>query len=301
VTTRTTRRLRSVGLATAALACAGAAAFAIARSPAATGHVAVVRTTARLRPGADQHPGIALVSRMPRADRPPVRQAPPGQPVPILMYHVIGSPPPGARYPGLFVSPADFRAQMLWLRGKGFHPVTLTQLWRYRHGGHLPVHPIVLTFDDGYRGDATLAMPLLHRLGWPAVLDLLVANLHRHGWGLHPSQVRQMAADGWEIASHTLTHPDLTTLSAARLRREVTGSRRVLQTEFGQPVDFFCYPAGQFDSRVIAAVRRAGYLAALTELPGDAGTGSPAYELPRIRIADTTTLADLAAALLPPA
>ena len=163
------------------------------------------------------------------------------------------------------------------------------------------MHPIVLSFDDGYRGDATVAMPILHRLGWPAVLDLLVANLHRHGWGLHASQVQQMVADGWEIASHTLTHPDLTTVSAARLRREVATSRRVLQAEFGQPVDFFCYPAGEFNSTVIAAVQRAGYLGALTELPGDASAASPAYELPRLRVADTTTLADLAAALLPPA
>lgn len=290
----TIRRLRSVGLTTAAIACAGAAAFALGRSASATGHGAGARTTAPLAPRADQHPGIATVSRPPRVGRPPVPDAPPGQPVPILMYHVIGSPPPGAPYPGLFVSPADFRAQMQWLRSKGFHPVTLTRLWGYRHGGHLPIHPIVLTFDDGYRGDATVAAPLLHRLGWPAVLDLEVANLRRHGWGLHPRQVRKMVADGWEIASHTLTHPDLTTVSAARLRQEVARSRRVLQREFGQPVDFFCYPAGEFNPTVIAAVRRAGYLAALTELPGEASAGSPAYELPRIRIADTTTLADLA-------
>src|SRR5207237_763339 len=150
-------------------------------------------------------------------------------PVPILMYHAIGTPPAGAPYPSLFVSAQLFRAQVRAIRHAGYHAVTLNQVWGAWHGrARLPHKPIVLSFDDGYRGDYGVAMPTLHRLGWPGVLNLLVANLHRRGWGIKTWMVRRMIRDGWEVDSHTLTHPALTTLSAAQLWREVHVSRVVL-------------------------------------------------------------------------
>ncbi len=205
-------------------------------------------------------------------------------PVPVLMYHAIGEPPPGAPYPALFVSPALFRAQMRALAAAGYHPVTLDRVWRAWHGrAPLPREPVVLSFDDGYRGDYGVAMPALHRRGWPGVLNLLVANLHRHGWGLKTWMVRRMIGNGWEVDSHTLTHPDLDTVSPAQLRREVGRSRVILRRLFGVPVDFFCYPSGVFDPAVIAAVRRAGYLGATTTLPGLA-VPSEADTLRRVRV-----------------
>ena len=60
--------------------------------------------------------------------------------------------------------------------------------------------------------------------------------------------VERLIDDGWELDAHTISHLDLTTLSGARLRREVAGSRRILQQRFHQPVNFFCYPAGKFDA-----------------------------------------------------
>jgi peptidoglycan/xylan/chitin deacetylase (PgdA/CDA1 family) len=214
-------------------------------------------------------------------------------PVPVLMYHAIGTPPPGAPYPELFVSPADFRAQMAALGRAGYHPITLGHAWAAWHGrAPLPPKPIVLTFDDGYRGDYTQAMPALERRGWPGVLNLLVANLHRHGWGLKTWMVQRMIGAGWEVDSHTLTHPDLTTLSTAQLWREVAGSRAVLRRLFHVPVDFFCYPAGAFDAQVEAAVRRAGYLGATTELPGPAEPGQ-GDALHRIRVNGGETAAEV--------
>ena len=138
------------------------------------------------------------------------------------MYHAIGIPPAGAPYPELFVSRRTLPRADAALAAAGYHAVTLGQVWRAWHGrAPLPPKPIVLSFDDGYRGDFGAAMPVLRRRGWPAVLDLLVANLHRHGWGLKTWMVRRMVACGWEVDSHTLTHPDLTTVSPARLWREV--------------------------------------------------------------------------------
>jgi hypothetical protein len=205
-------------------------------------------------------------------------------PVPVLMYHVIGTPPPGAPYPELFVSRGLFAAQMAALARAGYHAVTLDRVWRAWHGrAPLPPRPIVLSFDDGYRGDYGAAMPILRRRGWPGVLNLLVANLHRHGWGIKTWQVRRMIRNGWEVDSHTLTHPDLATVSAGQLWQEVHRSRVVLRGLFHVPVRFFCYPSGAFDAAVIGAVRRAGYLGATTEIPGLARR-SQAYTLARVRV-----------------
>jgi peptidoglycan/xylan/chitin deacetylase (PgdA/CDA1 family) len=205
-------------------------------------------------------------------------------PVPVLMYHAIGTPPVGAPFPELFVAASLFRAQMAALAAAGYHPVTLDRVWQAWHGrAGLPRRPVVLSFDDGYRGDFGVAMPALRRRGWPGVLNLLVANLHRKGWGLRTWMVRRMVANGWEVASHTLTHPDLNTVSPAQLWREVHGSRLVLQRLFHVPVDFFCYPYGDFDAAVIAAVRRAGYAGATTTLPGLARPSQP-DTLRRIRV-----------------
>jgi len=139
----------------------------------------------------------------------------------------------------------------------------------------------VLTFDDGYLSDYTVAFATLRSHRWPGVLDLAVRNLSRGD--LQPWQVRRMIAAGWEIAAHTISHVDLTTLGPARLRDEVAGSRAELRRLFRQPVRFFCYPLGHYDGQVVAAVRAAGYLGATTERKGLAQPGEP-FTLPRIGI-----------------
>lgn len=214
-------------------------------------------------------------------------------PVPILMYHVIAAPPPGAPYPELYVSAADFAAQMRWLARHGYRAVTQRDVWNHWHrGGALPRKPIVVSFDDGYRSVAEAALPELRRRSWPGVLNLTVKNLRVSG-GLSESKVRMLIAAGWELASHSLTHPDLTSLDDRTLLREVTLSRAVLRARFGVPVDFFCYPAGRHDARVIRAVRRAGYLGATTTLDGLARPGKP-YELRRVRVSGSDGVSGLA-------
>ncbi len=199
------------------------------------------------------------------------------------MYHVIARAPAGAALPELFVRPSDFAGQIRWLAAHGFHAVTLHQVYDYwLRGTPLPAQPIVLSFDDGTLGQHTHALPVLRKLHWPGVLNLKV-NALKSKYTLPPWRVRQMLAAGWELDSHTITHPDLTQVGDAQLWHEVDGSRVELRQMFHVPVDFFCYPSGRYDARVIAAVRRAGYLGATTT---NYGLARPAdiYTLDRIRI-----------------
>jgi peptidoglycan/xylan/chitin deacetylase (PgdA/CDA1 family) len=219
------------------------------------------------------------------------------QPVPILMYHVIAAPLPGAPYPGLYVSRAEFDAQVRWLVRNGYHAVTLLQVlddWRGLRG--LPRRPVVLSFDDGYRSDYTDALPMLRSVHWPGVLNLEVNNT-KPVWGLRPGLVHALLRAGWELDAHTITHPDLTEVPAGRLWREVDGSRRIIQREFRVPVDFFCYPSGRYDAAVIADVERAGYLGATTTRYGLARPSEGLYTLDRVRVSGGEGVSGLAAAL----
>ncbi len=213
-------------------------------------------------------------------------------PVPILEYHVLGAAPAGAPFPELYVSRPDFRRQMDWLERHGYEAVTLDQVQEsWYRGGALPPKPVVISFDDGYRPQFTYALPELRRHGWAGVL-----NLKTQGSDLYPSNVEAMIAAGWELASHTISHPDLTTLDTTALRREVAGSRAILRREYGVPVDNFCYPSGRYDAGVIAAVRAAGYAGATTEVPGFADREHP-FELKRLEILGSDGVAGLASAL----
>jgi peptidoglycan/xylan/chitin deacetylase (PgdA/CDA1 family) len=216
-------------------------------------------------------------------------------PIPILMYHVVSAARPGTPNPQLWVPQATFAQEMRALARAGYRGITLRQAFDAWNGrGTLPRRPVVVSFDDGYLSQYTHARPVLQRLGWPGVLDLEVRNIGPGG--LTKRQVKGLLAGGWELASHTITHPDLTTVSDARLRHELVDSRSELRARFQVPIDFFCYPSGRYDARVIAAVKAAGYEGATTIEEGYATPDRP-YVLKRVRVNGTDTAADLLAKL----
>jgi len=200
-------------------------------------------------------------------------------PVPILMYHPIEDPVPENPYPDLFLARKDFADQIRWLAKSGYEAVTLNEvLDSWFEGGTLPPKPVVLSFDDGYVSQYENAFPLMEKRGWPGVL-----NLKARDSDIYDRQVREMVSAGWELASHTVTHPDLPSASEAQLEDELVRSRRILERDFDTPVTNFCYPAGRYDDRVIAAVKEAGYRSATSTEPGLARP-SDRWSLDRIRI-----------------
>ena len=219
---------------------------------------------------------------------PSAPRVPPSQrdrPVPILMYHVVNDPPPGAGLPELYVAKDDFAAQMAWLKDRGYRAVSMQQVYDlWRRGVPLPRRPVVISFDDGYLSVWSNALPIMKRAGMRGVLNLELSQLEKDSeGGINEQQVRALIAAGWEVDSHTLTHTDLTAADDAELRRELVSSRRQIRRRFGQPANFFCYPAGRYDARIVAAVKAAGYLAATTTNFGNAGPDQ-LFTLNRVRI-----------------
>jgi peptidoglycan/xylan/chitin deacetylase (PgdA/CDA1 family) len=205
--------------------------------------------------------------------------------VPILVYHVLASPPPGAPYPRLWVSPHAFAVQVRALALAGYHGVTLRQVFAaWGHGTPLPAKPVVLSFDDGYQSQGVVAGRVLKTAGWPGVLNLAIRNAGTGG--ISVARLRRLVREGWEIDSHTVNHLDLTALDPAGVRHELVGSRDWIRRRLGVTPEFFCYPAGRFDPAVVTEVRRAGYRGATTELDGVARAADNPYELPRVRVSN---------------
>jgi peptidoglycan/xylan/chitin deacetylase (PgdA/CDA1 family) len=183
----------------------------------------------------------------------------------ILMYHSV-SPYSSDPYQ-VTVGPARFRQQMAWLRARGLRGVSVAELLaaRARDGA---AGLVALTFDDGYSDIMHYALPVLARYGFTATVFPLAARLGGvNTWDpagprkplMTAHQVRQAAEAGMEIGSHGLRHISLPSASGAALTAELENSRAVLQAASGQSVAGFCYPYGDADMRVVAAVRTAGY------------------------------------------
>ncbi len=199
--------------------------------------------------------------------------------VPILVYHDLGTPPPAENYPGLFVSDSDFESEMAWLHQQGYQAVTLDEMMNdFFHGGTLPAKPIVITFDNGYIPQATFAPSVMSRYGWPGVLNEITVG------HLDNARLQKLVKLGWEVDSHSLTHPDLTQIGPTALQQQVVDSRRFLQRVLHVPVNSFCYPSSRYDAAVVAAVKAAGYTNAVTENPGFATSATDPLLLPRFEI-----------------
>jgi peptidoglycan/xylan/chitin deacetylase (PgdA/CDA1 family) len=211
--------------------------------------------------------------------------------VPVLMYHVINPPPAGAPYPGLYVPADEFAAQMQALKAAGWHAVTLDQLEAYwTRGVPLgPGKPIVISFDNGYESQYENALPVLKRLGWVGNENIQLTGLPPSQGGLTDAQVRGLLAAGWELDTQGISHAELTSLDAAELRYQVATARQILQKRYGVPVNWFCYPSGDYDATVIAAVKAAGFVGSTTVVPGWASPSEDPYRLPRLRVLGGTS------------
>ena len=215
----------------------------------------------------------------------------------ILCYHAVSA---GWRS-ALAVSPERLAAQVKGLLARGYEPRTLTDaVVRPRPGKTL-----VITFDDAFRSVAERGLPVLADLGAPATIYAPTGAMEEGAlrtwtgidhwlggpWedellGATWRDLEALVAAGWEVGSHSRTHPRLTEVSDEQLDEELAGSRADCAKALGVPCTSLAYPYGDCDDRVVAAAARAGYSAAVTLSsrlgPGD-GRGN-AMRLDRIGV-----------------
>ena len=205
--------------------------------------------------------------------------------IPVLMYHQIA--PSASRY----ITPLwKFEQEMDWVNGQGYNSVTLQQVYDYMfNGGSLPPNPIIITFDDSTAGQWDAAAALDDR-GMKGVFFVVTGNSQ-----LSPDQLRSLAARGHEVESHTVNHPFLTQISDASVAYQLSESRATLESILGQPVRFFAYPYGDYNSRVIDATAAAGYSFGIAAWGGQDWTPGKRWNEPRVEISGLLSLSEFAA------
>jgi peptidoglycan/xylan/chitin deacetylase (PgdA/CDA1 family) len=217
------------------------------------------------------------------------------------MYHYIRVTPEAHDRLGfnLSVTPADFSSQMAFLAAHGFHPIDMRDLRDYLLGHRtLPAKPVIITLDDGYRDLYTAAYPVLKEHHFKAVA-YIISGFVGGPESVTREQVLEMEANRIEMASHTVSHPDLTKLSAEELHRQLQDSKLALEALLGHAVLDFCYPAGQVNPTVLQAVQAAGYETATTTSAGTQHSASDRYLWSRVRVGGGESLAQFAASLGP--
>jgi peptidoglycan/xylan/chitin deacetylase (PgdA/CDA1 family) len=203
----------------------------------------------------------------------PVPRIPPAtaRPFPILLYHSI-SLEATSGYRPYAVDPGRFRTQMELVAQAGCRTLTVRELGAILAdpSGRVPERSVLITFDDGFDDVHREALPVLDRLGLKATAFLVASHIggtsrwlaaagegHRRlmSW----SQVHELAGAGIEIGSHSHTHPQLDTVPAHLVDRELGRSRAVLEDGLGAPVTSFAYPYGYYTMGLEAALGRHGY------------------------------------------
>jgi peptidoglycan/xylan/chitin deacetylase (PgdA/CDA1 family) len=208
----------------------------------------------------------------------------------VLCYHAVSE-----RWDApLSVTPNDLRRQLSRLLSQGWTGATFTEALSAPQRRTLAV-----TFDDAFDSVRTLAAPVLADLGLPATVFVATDWVDRSlqwpevaQWAqtVHAGELRSMsweslrglAASGWEIGSHTCSHPHLSRLEPEMIDSELRRSRAAC-VERGLVCRSVAYPFGDADERVRAAAAGAGYEAA-AGLSSAAFVSRDRFDWPRVGI-----------------
>ena len=131
---------------------------------------------------------------------------------------------------------------------------------------------VLVTFDDGNRSDAEIALPALARRGLRGAFFPTAEGLERPGF-LGPGELRELVKAGMAVGSHGLAHRPWRGLAKAALHEELVVARERLSEAAGVPIDRAACPFGAYDRRSLAALRAAGYARVYTS---DGGPAKPA-------------------------
>jgi peptidoglycan/xylan/chitin deacetylase (PgdA/CDA1 family) len=176
------------------------------------------------------------------------------------------------------VTPDALRAQLGYVAGRGYRWTTFTDAVL----GAEPERVAAVTFDDGIASAVEHGLPILEDFGAPGTMFLTLSML---GWGgrLDAGGASRLAEHGWEIGSHTMTHPVLTNVDDETLAAELRESKLELERVVGRPCTAVSYPTGRCDGRVVAAATAASYVAgAALEGASDVPPGPLAW--PRVGV-----------------
>jgi peptidoglycan/xylan/chitin deacetylase (PgdA/CDA1 family) len=181
---------------------------------------------------------------------------------------------------------------MWYLKIAGFNVVPLKDVLYFIEGKSSGKKLVALTFDDGYHDFFENAYPVLRAYNFPSTVFVIADLIGKENvWDYKNAGIRkrlmdwktihQLKREGVTFGSHTRTHPFLGRLSPNALRDEIYNSKSKLEEQLQLPVDFFCYPYGDYDDTTIDVVKQAGYKSAVTTKRGLVHKGDNIFEIRR--------------------
>jgi peptidoglycan/xylan/chitin deacetylase (PgdA/CDA1 family) len=210
------------------------------------------------------------------------------------MYHRVLEREPEHSAHGIWVTARQFESQLRSLRRRGFVTITFRDYDRFlRGGGQFPRKPIILTFDDGYEDNYTIAFPLLQKSGSRAVIFAVTdSNRRTNFWDhqepcaalLSPVQLKELQRVGNEIGSHTVTHPNLPSIPPGDALNELISSKMALEEMLGTDILSVAYPYGAVNPGVKDLAEKAGYKFAVAADSGPTKIHLDFFEIRRTQV-----------------
>jgi peptidoglycan/xylan/chitin deacetylase (PgdA/CDA1 family) len=188
----------------------------------------------------------------------------------ILIYHSVGEEGGSEVGAELYsVSLSRFKEQMEYVAKLGTVPLQSLRVSPLRGqtlqiGGDSPL----ITFDDGYANNFTLAYPLIKKYEFKAYFFILVPKIGTDGY-MSWEQIKEIKDAGMLIGSHGMIHEILTELSDKELDDEIFKSKSILEENLGQKIDYFSIPRGFYNRKIIEKAKQAGYQKVFTSNPKD--------------------------------
>ena len=116
---------------------------------------------------------------------------------------------------------------------------------------------MLINFDDGYKSVYNYAYPIMKKYGYKGILFIITDKIENDPTRMYMNkdQISELIKEGWEVGSHTKTHPNLNSISIENITEEIADSKTVLETMFGIQVISFAYPYGLFNKKLLNLVR----------------------------------------------
>lgn len=188
--------------------------------------------------------------------------------VAILGYHDFTT---GTSTSDMVLNIDDFRRQMQAIVDAKLPVISMRQFLDWKQGkGDIPAECVMITMDDGWKATHTLALGVLKEFGFPFTVFLYKNYVNVGGRSLTHEEVREIAASGGTISSHSVSHQNLSgprSSNEAWLRQELEESYHFLVGTYGDTgavEKTFAYPYGIYNQRVLEIAKEFGYEACFT-------------------------------------
>jgi len=208
--------------------------------------------------------------------------------IPIITYGHIQPENKNGSSIGSFSTPAIlFEKELKWLKNNGYESLSTNDL----EEKEVSEKSVIIMFDDGYEDLYTTALPMLLELDFSAGVAIITDKIGQSGY-MNVEQLNSLAAQGFEIMSHSKSHPDLTEISPEQQSQEIFESKKYLEDNFDIVVNAFIYPRGEYNDKTVGMMRKAGYGVALTTDPGITDLKASPFRMKRVIIENSDTLED---------